>query len=97
VEGIVISQCDSHNYVVVSDQLDFTEFEFFDHETLKHLGTVKGYAQRTDGIAVNTDPLPDFPGGLFVAQSDPDDTGGRHAEFYDFNALLNAAGLPNCR
>ena len=96
VEGIVVCQCDSRSYVVVSDQRDVTEFEIFDHESLKHLGTVQGHARRTDGIAVTTKALPDFPGGLFVAQSDPDDTGGRHAEYYDLNELLKAAGLPNC-
>ena len=97
VEGIVVCQCASRSYIVVSDQMDVTEFEIFDNESLKHLGTVRGHARRTDGIAVTTEALPDFPGGLFVAQSDPDDTGGRHAEYYDLNQLLKAASLPNCR
>lgn len=88
VEGIVIAACGRQGYIIASDQKDVTEFEFFDRTTLQHLGTVRGTAARTDGIALTQRKLPHFPHGLFVAQSDTESTGGRHAEFYDFGALL---------
>jgi len=97
VEGIVLADCSSRVYYIVSDQRSVTEFEFFDRESFRHLAMVQGTASRTDGIALETDPLPDFPGGLLVAQSDPDKSGGRHAELYDFNDFLKAAGLPPCK
>jgi myo-inositol-hexaphosphate 3-phosphohydrolase len=93
VEGIVIARCGEGGYIIASDQKELTEFEIFDRATFKHLGTVRGAAQRTDGIALTQAALPDYPRGLFVAQSDPEDTGGRHAEFYDFGQLLEGAGL----
>jgi hypothetical protein len=37
--------------------------------------------------------LPEFPGGMFVAHSDPDGSGGRFAEFYHLDQLLESAGL----
>ena len=95
VEGIAIGQC-SRDYIIASDQQIVTEFEFFDRATYRHLGTARSKASNTDGIAVTNFSLPDFPDGLLVAQSDPDHSGGRHAEFYDFNQLLHAAGLPTC-
>ncbi len=95
VKGIAIAQC-ARDYIIASDQQAVTEFEFFDRATYSHLGTVRGKASNTDGIALTNFSLPDFPGGLFVAQSDPDESGGHHAEFYDFNQLLFAAGLPSC-
>jgi 3-phytase len=88
VEGIVIAACGRQGYIIASDQKDVTEFEFFDRATLQHLGTVRGTAAHTDGIALTQSKLPHFPNGLFIAQSDPESTGGRHAEFYDFGALL---------
>ena len=96
VEGIVLADCRSKGYYIVSDQRAVTEFEFFDRESFRHLAMVQGRASRTDGIALITKPLPDFPGGLLVAQSDPDKSGGRHAELYDFSDFLKAAGLPPC-
>lgn len=93
VEGIVIAACDDKGYIIASDQKDVTEFEFFDRITYKHLGTVKGTAAHTDGIALTQTKLPSFPNGLFAAQSDPESTGGRHAEFYDFGAMLKTLRL----
>jgi hypothetical protein len=81
----------------VEDQRAVTEFEFFDRESLRHLAMVQGKASRIDGVALLTKPLPDFPGGLFVAQSDPENSGGKHAELYDFADFLKAAGLPQCK
>lgn len=96
VEGIVLADCGSKGYYIVSDQRSVTEFEFFDRESFRHLAMVQGKASRTDGIALVTKALPDFPGGLLVAQSDPDKSGGRHAELYDFSDFLKAASLPPC-
>lgn len=96
VEGIVIARCEKE-YIIATDQQSKTEFEFFDPSTYKHLATIRGKAANTDGIAITTSSLPDFPNGLFVAQSDPDDSGGRHAEFYDLNQMLMIAGLPSCQ
>ncbi len=84
VEGIVIAACGRQGYIIASDQKDISEFDFFDRVTLQHLGTVRGTAVHTDGIALTQSKLPHFPNGLFAAQSDPESTGGRHAEFYDF-------------
>jgi 3-phytase len=93
VEGIVIAACGDNGYIIASDQKDITEFEFFDRATYKHLGTVRGTAAHTDGIALTQTKLPGFPNGLFTAQSDPESTGGRHAEFYDFGAMLKLLNL----
>lgn len=93
VEGIVVAACGAGGYLVASDQKDVTEFEVFDRATFKHLGTLRGAAMRTDGVALSLAPLPDFPRGLFAAQSDPADTGGRHAEFYDFGQMLDRLKL----
>jgi 3-phytase len=90
VEGIVIAVCGDNGYIIASDQRSRTEFEFFDRDDFRHLGTVRGAARVTDGIALDQTPLPDFPRGLFAAQSDPLRTGGRHAEFYDFGQMLDA-------
>lgn len=65
--------------------------------TFAHLGMVRTAAKETDGLAVSAEALPGFPGGLLVAQSDPDGSGGRHAEYYDLSAFLTATGLPACR
>jgi 3-phytase len=97
VEGIVTVQCGDRSYVIAADQLPVTEFEIFDAENYEHLGMVRTAAKETDGIAVTGEALPGFPGGLFVAHSDPDDSGGRHAEYYDLREFLAAAGLPACR
>lgn len=93
VEGIVVVTCGKNGYLVASDQKDITEFEFFDRTTYRHLGTVRGTAVHTDGIALTQTKLPSFPNGLFAAQSDPASTGGRHAEFYDFGVLLKSLQL----
>jgi myo-inositol-hexaphosphate 3-phosphohydrolase len=101
VEGIVIASCGEKEsgYIIASDQRRTTEFEFFDRATFKHLGTIKGTAKITDGIALSLASLPDYPNGLFIAQSDPQATGGRHAEFYDFGQMLKRLKLPllKCR
>jgi len=70
-----------------------TEFEIFDRATFQHLGTIKTSLRVTDGIALAENPLPDYPRGLFIAHSDPDGSGGRHAEFYHLDQLLESAGL----
>ncbi len=93
VEGLVVVTCGKNGYLVASDQKDITEFEFFDRTTYQHLGTVRGTAVHTDGIALTQTKLPSFPNGLFTAQSDPASTGGRHAEFYDFGAMLKSLQL----
>lgn len=97
VEGIAIAACGQGGYILATDQKVTTEFEVFDRVTFKHLGTVRGTAMRTDGIALAISPLPDYPNGLFVAQSDPDGSGGRHAEFYDFGNLLESIRLSPCK
>ena len=93
VEGIVIATCGKGGYIIASDQKGLTEFEFFDRNTYQHLGTVRGTAVHTDGIALTQTKLPSFPNGLFTAQSDPASTGGRHAEFYDLGAMLKTLRL----
>lgn len=88
VEGIAIAECGKRRILIAADQLDITEFEVFDLNGFKHLGTVVTTASRTDGIALTQVRLPDFPKGLFIAQTDPDDTGGLRAEFYDLGEFL---------
>ncbi len=64
--------------IVISDQRkDQTDFEFFDRESWKHLGTlnIEGVSN-TDGIASTQRPLPDYPLGLFVAINDDQSTVG---------------------
>lgn len=75
-EGIIIYTCppdgstdNGGGFIVVSDQIGAqTEFEFFDRESWRHLGTlkIKGVSN-TDGIASCQKALPDYPLGLFVA------------------------------
>jgi 3-phytase len=93
VEGIALLGCGKGGFIVVTDQMGETEFEVFDRATFQHLGTIKTALKVTDGIALMERPLPDFPNGLFVAHSDPDNSGGRHAEFYHLDQLLGSAGL----
>ncbi len=96
VEGIAVAECKGKRYLVVSDQRDVTEFEIFDLAGLQHRGTVITTASRTDGIALTSQNLPDFPKGLFVSQTDPDDTGGLRAEFFDLKQLFEKVNL-RCR
>ena len=96
VEGIVVAKCGTGGYIIASDQKDVTELEVFDRSTFKHLGTIRTSAMRTDGIALTQESLPDYPHGLFIAQSDPEGTGGHHAEFYDFGQLLASIGAQQC-
>lgn len=93
VEGIALAECGKRRILIATDQLDITEFEVFDLNGFKHLGTVVTTASRTDGIALTQARLPDFPKGLFVAQTDPDDTGGLRAEFYDLGEFLRRVGV----
>ncbi len=88
VEGIVVVQTRKGPILIASDQRERTEFEFFDARSFKHLGTTVTTAMRTDGIAVYGNRLPEFPKGLFVAQSDPEGTGGKQAEFFDLEDVL---------
>ncbi len=88
VEGIALAQCGRKQFLIATDQRDVSEFEIFDLSDAKHLGTVITTAQRTDGIALTQTKLPDFPHGLFVAQSDPDQSGGLRAEFFDLRQIL---------
>jgi 3-phytase len=93
VEGIALLGCGKSGLIVVTDQKGETEFEVFDRATLQHLGTIKTTLKVTDGIALTEKPLPDYPNGLFVAHSDPDNSGGRHAEFYHLDHLLESVGI----
>jgi 3-phytase len=93
VEGIALAECGKRRLLIATDQLDITEFEIFDLNGHRHLGTVVTTASRTDGIALTQTRLPDFPNGLFVAQTDPDDTGGLRAEFYDLGEFFKRANI----
>ncbi len=88
VEGIALAQCGRKQFLIATDQRDVSEFEVFDLSDGKHLGSVITTAQRTDGIALTQTKLPGFPHGLFVAQSDPDQSGGLRAEFFDLRQIL---------
>ena len=96
VEGIAIARCRKTDYLIASDQLDTTEFEIFDLNDYRHVGTVVTTASRTDGIALTQAKLKDFPNGLFIAQSDPEGTGGRQAEFFDLKAIFGKVNV-QCR
>jgi 3-phytase len=93
VEGIALAGCGKSGYIIATDQQHVTEFEVFDRSSFQHLATIKTSLKVTDGIALTELTLPDYPHGLFVAHSDPDHSGGRHAEFYDLDQLLKSAGL----
>lgn len=90
VEGIALAACGKNRYLIASDQRDTTEFEIFDLKDYKHLGTVITTAHHTDGISLTQKKLPDYPNGLFIAQSDPDGTGGLRAEFFDLHQILKS-------
>ncbi len=92
-EGIALTGCGKSGFIIVTDQQSVTEFEVFDRATFQHLGTIKTSLKVTDGVALTELTLPDYPRGLCVAHSDPDRSGGRHAEFYDLEHLLASAGL----
>ncbi|MEE9398189.1 MAG: hypothetical protein V3V31_14375 [Methylococcales bacterium] len=75
-EGIILYRClpdgitdSGTGFIVVADQrFRETEFEFFDRQTWKHLGTFRLTGVRnTDGIASTQRPLPGYPLGLFAA------------------------------
>jgi hypothetical protein len=84
-EGIIIYTCTSDGltdngsgFIVVSDQIGTqTEFEFFDRESWRFLGTlkIKGVSN-TDGIASHQKMLPDYPLGVFAAINDDNTTVG---------------------
>ena len=93
VEGIVLTGCGRSGFIIAVDQKSVTELEIFDRATFQHLGTIKTALHLTDGLAVTEHPLRDYPDGLFVAQSDPDGSGGRQVEFYHLNQLLKSVGL----
>lgn len=93
VEGIALAGCGKSGFIIATDQKGVTEFEVFDRATFQHLGTIKTSLRVTDGIALTELALPDYPRGLFVAHSDPDHSGGRHAEFYNLDQLLGSIGL----
>ncbi len=63
---------DGRGYIIVSDQKEpLTEFEFFDRQNWKHLGTLKiEGVGNTDGICSSQRPLPGFPMGFFAAIHD---------------------------
>ncbi|HLE63791.1 MAG TPA: phytase [Pyrinomonadaceae bacterium] len=96
VEGLALAKCGDRRLLIGTDQTSPTEFEVFEFPDFKHVGTVHTTAQNTDGIALTQTALPDYPDGLFVAHSDPDGTGGRHAEFYDMDQILKSVGI-SCR
>jgi 3-phytase len=96
VEGIAIAECKGKRYLIASDQLPVTEFEIFELPNFEHRGTVVTSARITDGIALTTQKLPDFPKGLFLAQTDPSDTGGLRAEFFDLNGIFGKVNI-KCR
>jgi hypothetical protein len=93
VEGISIADCRGKRYLIASDQREINEFEIFELPNLQHRGTVITTSSRTDGISLTTEKLPDFPKGLFIAQTDPDDTGGLRAEFFDLREFFAEAKL----
>jgi hypothetical protein len=59
VEWIAIADCNPRGYIIVSDQNEITEFEFFDRDSFQPLAMVRTTAMRTDGIALTTKDLPD--------------------------------------
>jgi 3-phytase len=93
VEGIALTGCGKSGLIIATDQRGVTEFEVFDRVTFEHLGTIKTSLRVTDGVALTEVALPDYPRGLFVAHSDPDGSGGRHAEFFHLDQLLNGLGI----
>lgn len=93
MEGIAVARCRRTDYLIASDQGARTEFEIFDLKDYRHVGTVSTSASRTDGIALTQAKLPDFPKGLFIAQTDPQDTGGLRAEFFDLRKFFAASNV----
>ena len=96
VEGLALAECGGRRLLIGTDQTSPTEFEVFEFPEFRHVGTVHTTAQNTDGIALTQTRLPDYPDGLFVAHSDPDGSGGRHAEFYDLGQILRSIKV-TCR
>lgn len=96
VEGIAIARCGKKSILVASDQLIPTELEFFELPGYKHLATVITSVVKTDGIALTQHPLPDFPRGLLVAQTDPNESGGLRVELFRLDKLFDAGSI-KCR
>jgi hypothetical protein len=97
-EGVWVYYLSGHNrpddgrgYIVVSDQNEpLTEFEFFDRQTWKHLGTlcIEGVGN-TDGICSSQHPLPGYPGGFFAAIHDD-----QALAIVKWETVLKALNLP---
>ncbi len=82
---------DGRGYIIVSDQKEsLTEFEFFDRQTWKHLGTlnIEGVGN-TDGICSSQRPLPGYPLGFFAAIHDD-----QALAIVKWETVLVALGLP---
>ena len=96
-EGIVLYTCPADGsrdngtglLIVAEQKSDETDFEFFDRQTLDHLGTVRlEGVSNTDGIASTQKPLPDYPSGVFVAVNDDTTVVG-----VDWDKIFDATGL----
>ena len=95
-EGVAIwAGAPGGDALVVSSQGD-NAYAVFDLETAALRGrfAIEGGAidgaSETDGIALNAQPLPGHPAGVFVAQDGAEDSGGQNFKIVDLDAVSAA-------
>ncbi|MFC1623337.1 phytase, partial [Patescibacteria group bacterium] len=96
-EGIVLYSCasnglldDGSGLIIISEQSSpVNQFEFFNRQTWKHLGTLQVEGVKgTDGIAIFQKPLPNFPEGIFAAVDDDS-----RVAIVDWRKIMKATGF----
>ena len=102
-EGMAIYACGEAGYLLVADQhKQRTEFEIFDRQSLRHLGTFAladgsgELSSATDGIDVLQVALPGFPAGMLAVcdgcgTNIPDET-----DVVSWTTIARALGLAEC-
>lgn len=93
VEGIALdARPDGSGYWIVTDQShEANTFHFFDRKSLRHRGAFRAeITSNTDGIWLDTTPLPDFgyPRGIFYAVHNDGNVAG-----IDYATILRKLGL----
>lgn len=95
-EGVALwPQESGADWLVVSSQGD-DAYAVFDVETRALIGRFEingGPIDRTtetDGVDVHAAPLPGYPGGVFLAQDDAEDSGGQNFKLVDLGAVRAA-------
>lgn len=91
-EGIVVVDCGTRSYVVLTDQDDVaTRFHLLDATTLQRLGGFRGrVTANTDGIAFTNRTVGSMKGAFFAVHAD------QAVSAFSWASILKAQGLPAC-